>query len=149
MVVVNPPTAEANSRTLSLYFTHTKESIKVVYKRNGRYVPSALRDLNRFLRDWRRNEATKMDPELFDLLWEVQQEHGGRTIHIVSAYRSPATNQMLRRRSRGVARNSQHMAGKAIDFFIPGAKTSQVRISGMKRQVGGVGFYPRSRSPFV
>lgn len=149
MVVVNPPTAEANSRTLSLYFTHTKESIKVVYKRNGRFVPSALRDLNRFLRDWRRNEATKMDRELFDLLWEVQQEHGGRTIHIVSAYRSPATNQMLRRRSRGVARNSQHMAGKAIDFFIPGANTAKVRISGMKRQVGGVGYYPRSRSPFV
>ncbi|MEM8662853.1 MAG: DUF882 domain-containing protein [Pseudomonadota bacterium] len=144
-----PTQASAQSRTLELYFTHTKESIKVVYKRNGRYVHSGLRDLNRFLRDWRRNESTKMDPELFDLLWEVQQEFGGRKIHIVSAYRSPATNSMLRRRSRGVARNSQHMQGRAIDFFIPGAKISKVRQEGMKRQVGGVGYYPRSGSPFV
>lgn len=141
--------AAARSRTLELYFTHTKEKIKVVYKRNGRYVPSGLRDLNRFLRDWRRNESTKMDPELFDLLWEVQQEVGGKTIHVVSAYRSPATNSMLRRRSRGVARNSQHMVGKAMDFFIPGAKLAKVRAAGMRRQVGGVGYYPRSGSPFV
>ncbi|MEM0906898.1 MAG: DUF882 domain-containing protein [Pseudomonadota bacterium] len=136
--------AHAQARTLDLYFTHTKENLKIVYKRNGRYVGSALRDLNRFLRDWRRNESTKMDPELFDLLWEVQQEFGGKKIHIVSAYRSPATNSMLRRRSRGVAKNSQHMAGRAIDFFIPGANTAKVRAAGMKRQVGGVGYYTRS-----
>ena len=140
--------ASAASRTLELYFTHTKESIKVVYKRNGRYVPSGLRDLNRFLRDWRRNESTKMDPELFDLLWEVQQEFGGR-IHVVSAYRSPATNSMLRRRSRGVAKNSQHMAGKAVDFYIKGANIAKLRREGMRRQVGGVGYYPRSNTPFV
>lgn len=140
--------ALANSRTLELYFTHTRESIKVVYKRNGQYVGSGLRDLNRFLRDWRRNEATKMDPELFDLLWELQQEFKG-TIYVVSAYRSPATNSMLRRRSRGVAKNSQHMAGRAIDFYIKGANLAKVRAAGMRRQVGGVGYYPRSGSPFV
>lgn len=141
--------AQAGTRSLKLYFTHTKESLTVVYKRNGRYDPKGIRDLNRFFRDWRRNESTKMDPELFDLLWEVQQEFGGKTLHIVSAYRSPATNSMLRRRSRGVARNSKHMAGKAIDFFIPGANMSKVRAAGMKRQVGGVGYYPRSSSAFV
>ncbi len=141
--------ASAANRSLSLHFTHTGEEIDVVYKRNGRFVPSALRDLNRFLRDWRRNEATKMDPELFDLLWEVQQEFGGRRISVVSAYRSPATNQMLRKRSRGVARRSQHMAGKAIDFFIKGANMAKVRQAGMKRQVGGVGYYPRSGTAFV
>ncbi|MEM8665406.1 MAG: DUF882 domain-containing protein, partial [Pseudomonadota bacterium] len=141
--------AAAETRKLDLYFTHTKESISVVYKRNGRFVPSGLRELNRFLRDWRRNESTKMDRELFDLLWDVQQEFGGKRIHIVSAYRSPATNSMLRRRSRGVARNSQHMMGRAIDFFIPGAKMAEVRKAGMRRQVGGVGYYPRSGSPFV
>ncbi|MEM6846904.1 MAG: DUF882 domain-containing protein [Pseudomonadota bacterium] len=141
--------ASAANRSLSLHFTHTGEEIDVVYKRNGRFVPSALRDLNRFLRDWRRNEATKMDPELFDLLWEVQQEFGGRRISVVSAYRSPATNQMLRKRSRGVARRSQHMAGKAVDFFIKGANMAKVRQAGMKRQVGGVGYYPRSGTAFV
>ena len=141
--------AAAENRTLDLYFTHTKENLKVVYKRNGSYVPSALRDLNRFLRDWRRNESTKMDPELFDLLWEVQQEFGGNKIYIVSAYRSPATNNMLRQRSRGVAKNSQHMRGHAIDFYIPGANLSKLRAAGIRRQVGGVGYYPTSGSPFV
>ena len=144
-----PATAAAQTRSLELYFTHTKESIKVVFKRNGRFDAGGVRDLNRFLRDWRRNESTKMDPELFDLLWEVQQEFGGRKIYIVSAYRSPATNAMLRSRSRGVAKNSQHMAGKAIDFYIPGANLSKLRAAGIKRQVGGVGYYPRSGSPFV
>lgn len=144
-----PSSAHAQARTLDLYFTHTKERLKVTFKRNGRYVQSGLRDLNRFLRDWRRNESTKMDPELFDLLWEVQQQFGGRTINIVSAYRSPATNSMLRRRSRGVARNSQHMAGNAIDFFIEGVNMAKVREAGMKRQVGGVGYYPRSGTAFV
>ncbi|WP_075220384.1 DUF882 domain-containing protein [Acuticoccus yangtzensis] len=141
--------ASAQARTLKLYFTHTRESIEIVYKRNGSYVGSALRDLNRFLRDWRRNEATKMDPELFDLLWEMQQEFGGGTINVVSAYRSPATNAMLRSRSRGVAKTSQHMAGRAIDFYIKGANLAKLRAAGMKRQVGGVGYYPTSGSPFV
>ena len=140
--------ALAQSRSLDLHFSHTGESLKVVYKRDGRYVQSAVRDLNRFLRDWRRNEATTMDPELFDLLYEIQQEFGGQ-INIVSAYRSPATNSMLRSRSRGVAKNSQHMLGKAIDFYIKGANLYKLRAAGMRRQVGGVGYYPNSGSPFV
>ncbi len=147
--VLAPTPAAAQNRTLELYFTHTKESIKVVYKRGGRYDAAGIRDLNRFLRDWRRNESTKMDPELFDLLWEVQQEFGGKKIYVVSAYRSPATNAMLRSRSRGVAKNSQHMAGRAIDFYIPGANLAKLRAAGIKRQVGGVGYYPTSGSPFV
>ncbi len=144
------PVAEAASRELNLYFTHTGERLKVVYKRNGRYVPSAINELNRFLRDWRRNEATKVDPELFDLLWHVYRDVGAREpIHVVSAYRSPATNNMLRRRSRGVARFSQHTAGKAIDFYIPGVPSAKIREAAFKRQVGGVGYYPRSGTPFV
>ncbi|WP_245943955.1 DUF882 domain-containing protein [Acuticoccus kandeliae] len=141
--------AFAQNRTIELYFTHTRETLKVVYKRNGQYVPSGLRDINRFLRDWRRNEATKMDPELLDLIWDVQQHFGGRTINVVSAYRSPATNSMLRSRSRGVAKNSQHMAGKAMDFYIKGVNLAQLRAYGVSRQVGGVGYYPTSGSPFV
>lgn len=142
--------AEAASRTLYLYFTHTKETIRVVYKKNGRYVPSALRELNHFLRDWRRNESTRMDPELFDLLWEVYRDVGAKgPIHVVSAYRSPTTNAMLRRRSSGVAKQSQHIAGKAIDFYIPGVPVAKVREVAFKKQVGGVGYYPTSGSPFV
>ncbi|WP_367196421.1 DUF882 domain-containing protein [Amorphus sp. 3PC139-8] len=144
------PAQAFNERTLDLFFTHTGESLKITYKRNGRYIPSALKDLNRFLRDWRRNESIDMDPELFDLLWEIQQGVGKkRQIHVVSGYRSPATNNMLRQRSRGVAKFSQHMRGKACDFFIPGVSTSDIRKAAFKMQIGGVGYYPTSRTPFV
>ncbi|WP_453973035.1 DUF882 domain-containing protein [Amorphus sp. MBR-141] len=150
LLLAGAPAQAARDRTLDLFFTHTGEKLKITYKRNGRFIPSALTELNRFLRDWRRNESTKVDPELFDLLWQIQQGVGqGRTIHVVSAYRSPATNNMLRSRSRGVAKFSQHMAGKACDFYIPGVSTAEIRKAAFKLQVGGVGFYPTSRTPFV
>ncbi len=142
--------AQAASRTLKLYNTHTHERVSITFKKNGKFVPSALRDLNRFLRDWRRNEITQMDPELFDLIWDVYQKSGSSEyIHVVSGYRSPATNNMLRSRSRGVAKKSQHMRGKAMDFFIPGVKVSKLRAIGLRKEVGGVGYYPTSRTPFV
>src|SRR5690606_1005717 len=144
------PVQAANERELYLYYTHTKETIRIVYKRDGRFVQSALERLNVFLRDWRRNEPAKMDPALFDVLWEVYQQAGAsQPIHIVSAYRSPATNAMLASNSSGVADNSQHMKGKAIDFYIPGVPISTLRALGMRIQVGGVGYYPNSGSPFV
>ncbi len=91
-----------------------------------------------------------MDPRLFDLVWEVYRRVGASDyIHVVSAYRSPNTNGMLRSRTKGVAKNSQHMLGKAMDFFIPGVKLATLRETAMKLQVGGVGFYPTSGSPFV
>jgi uncharacterized protein YcbK (DUF882 family) len=140
----------ANERSLYLYYTHTKETARIVFKRNGQYVQSGLRELNHFLRDWRRNEPAKMDPRLFDLIWEVYEEVGAsQPINIVSAYRSPATNAMLRASSSGVAENSQHMRGNAMDFFIPGVSLSKLRAVAMSKQVGGVGFYPTSGSPFV
>lgn len=106
--------------------------------------------MNVFLRDWRRNEPTKMDPRLFDLVWEVYQKVGGSDyIHVVSGYRSPATNSMLRSRSKAVAEKSQHMLGKAMDFYIPGVSLKKVRETGLRMQVGGVGYYPTSGSPFV
>lgn len=150
VVFTGAPAQAARDRTLDLFFTHTGEKLKITYKRNGRFIPSALTELNRFLRDWRRNESTKIDPELFDLLWQIQQSVGrGKTIHVVSAYRSPATNNMLRSRSRGVAKFSQHMAGKATDFYIPGVSTAEIRKAAFKLQIGGVGYYPTSRTPFV
>ncbi|MEO0385678.1 MAG: DUF882 domain-containing protein [Pseudomonadota bacterium] len=140
----------AQDRTLSLYNTHTHERLTVTYKRNGRFVQAGLNQLNRFLRDWRRDEVTRIDPDLFDIVWTVYREVGAsEPIHVVSAYRSPATNNMLRRRSSGVARNSQHTQGRAMDFFIPGVAASEIRAAGLRLQQGGVGFYPRSNTPFV
>lgn len=147
---VAAPEASAETRSLKLYYLHTKEKAEIVFKRNGQYDKAGLRKLNRFLRDWRRNEPTNMDPRLFDLVWEVYRQVGARDyINVVSAYRSPATNEMLRRTRGGQAKKSQHMLGKAMDFYIPGVKLSKLRAVAMKMQGGGVGYYPKSGSPFV
>ncbi|MBX4937883.1 DUF882 domain-containing protein [Rhizobium binae] len=144
--------ASAEDRALKLFFTHTGEKATITYKRDGKFDPKGLAQINRFLRDWRRNEPTRMDPRLLDLVWEVYKRSGGKDyIHVVSAYRSPATNNMLRNRSRstGVAKKSQHMLGKAMDFYVPGVKLATLRALAMQMQVGGVGYYPTSGSPFV
>jgi uncharacterized protein YcbK (DUF882 family) len=144
--------AASENRALRLFFTHTGERATIVYKRNGEFDAKGLGQINRFLRDWRKNEPTKMDPRLLDLVWEVYQRSGAKEpIHVVSAYRSPSTNNMLRGRSRstGVAKRSQHMLGKAMDFYIPGVKLATLRSLAMQMQIGGVGFYPTSGSPFV
>ncbi len=144
--------AAAEDRALKLFFTHTGERATIVFKRGGKYDPRGLAQINRFLRDWRKNEPTRIDPELLDLVWEVYRRSGAReTIHVVSAYRSPSTNSMLRNRSRssGVAKHSQHTLGKAMDFYIPGVKLASLRAIAMQMQIGGVGFYPNSGSPFV
>ena len=142
--------ANADTRSLKLYNMHTREKAEIVFKRNGRFDSSGLRQLNQFLRDWRRNEPTKMDPRLFDLIWEAYRSSGSNDyIHVVCGYRSPQTNSMLRSRSKGVAKKSQHMLGKAMDFFIPDVKLKRLREIGLKMQGGGVGYYPTSGSPFV
>jgi len=143
-------TASAETRSLKLYFIHTKERAEIVYKRNGRYDQAGLKQINRFLRDWRKNEPANMDPRLLDLVWEVYRSVGARDhIHVVSAYRSPATNAMLRSRSSGVAQKSQHTLGKAMDFYIPGVPLSKLRAAAFKVEGGGVGYYPKSGAPFV
>ncbi len=142
--------ASAETRKLKLYFLHTGERAEITYKKNGRYVKGGLKKINHFLRDWRRNEPTKMNPRLLDLIWEVYKETGSRKhIHVISAYRSPATNSLLRKRGRGVAKKSQHTLGNALDFFIPGVSLTKLRNIGLKKGIGGVGFYPKSGSPFV
>lgn len=149
---VHDATAAGDTRTLSFHHTHSGEDLTVTFKRNGRYDEAALKQLNRFLRDWRSQDQTTMDRHLFDILWEVYRDVDGKQpIQIISAYRSPATNSMLRRRSAhsGVARSSQHMLGHAMDFFIPGVPLEQIRFAGLRLQRGGVGFYPTSGSPFV
>jgi len=142
----------ATDRSLKLFFTHTGERATITFKRGGKFDARGLGQINRFLRDWRKNEPANIDPRLLDLVWEVYQRSGSNNyIHIVSAYRSPGTNKMLRGRSRdsGVAKNSQHTLGKAMDFYIPGVKLAKLRSLAMQMQVGGVGYYPASGSPFV
>jgi uncharacterized protein YcbK (DUF882 family) len=147
---LNIASANSDTRTISLYHTHRGDDITVTFKRNGRYDDDGLKKLNHFLRDWRTDDATTMDPQLFDAVWEVQREFGlDKPVHIISSYRSPRTNAMLRKRSSGVARHSLHMQGKAMDFFIPGVPLDKVREAGLRLQRGGVGFYPTSGSPFV
>ncbi len=142
--------ANGDTRTLSFHHIHTDERVTVTFKKNGKYDEGALKQLNHFLRDWRNDDVTNMDPHLFDLLWEVHRHtRANGPITIISAYRSPQTNAMLRARGRGVARFSQHMSGKAIDFYIPGVELSDLRETGMRLQRGGVGFYPTSGSPFI
>lgn len=144
------PQSHAETRSLKLYYLHTGERADITYKRNGRYLKSGLDKINWHLRDWRRDEPTKMDPQLLDLVWEVYQKSGSKDyIHVISGYRSPATNNMLRRRGRGVARKSQHTLGKALDFFLPDVKLSKLRDIGLRMETGGVGFYPGSGSPFI
>ena len=142
--------AEGDTRTITMHHVHTDEDITITFKRNGVYDQAALDKLNWFLRDWRKGEKTDMDPHLIDLVWEVQRENGtNQPIWVVCGYRSPETNAMLRRRSSGVARFSQHMLGHAMDFYIPGANLEQLREIGLRLARGGVGFYPTSGSPFV
>jgi uncharacterized protein YcbK (DUF882 family) len=154
---VVPATANGGSqagnggtRTLYLHHTHTGETAYFTFKRNGQYDQAVLRQMNVFLADWRTKDQIKMDPALFDLLWEVYQEVGAtQPYNIVSSYRAPKTNAMLRAKSSAVAENSQHMRGKAMDVFIPGVNLAKLRATAMRHQVGGVGYYPTSGSPFV
>ena len=142
--------ASAETRSLKFYHLHTHEKAEIVYKRNGRYIPAGLKKIDYILRDWRRNEPVKMDPRLLDLVWEAYRATGSHEyIQVICGYRAPATNSMLRSRSRGVAKKSQHMLGKALDFYIPGVPLKKLRDIGLKMQGGGVGYYPTSGSPFV
>ena len=149
-VFVPSPLGANGERTIALYNVHTKQTLRIAYKRNGRYLPAALKKLNWHLRDWRRNEPIKMDPKLIDLVWEIHTELGSRVpAHVISGYRSPATNAMLRKTRGGQARRSQHMLGKAMDVRFPDIPVRRLRYSALLREQGGVGYYPTSATPFV
>jgi uncharacterized protein YcbK (DUF882 family) len=146
--------ANGDTRTLFLYHSHSKEAIAATFRTGGHYDGATLERLNWFLRDWRTDEPTKMDPRLFDALWEAYRSAGRNTgpddpIVVVSAYRSPATNAMLRRRSSAVAEHSQHILGKAMDSTMPGMSMERLREIAMRMQRGGVGYYPNANTPFV
>jgi uncharacterized protein YcbK (DUF882 family) len=142
--------ANGDTRTISLHHMHTGEDLTVTFRRNGRYDEAALKQINHLLRDWRRDEEIAMDPRLLDIVWEVYRDVEAKApIQVVCGYRAPATNAMLRKRSRGVAQHSQHMLGHAMDFYIPGVSLEKQREAGLRLQRGGVGYYPSSGSPFI
>ena len=137
-------------RTISLYNIHTKETLTSTYKVNGKFVPAEMEKINWILRDWRKNEATTMDPQLIDLLWEVHSELGSaEPIHIISGFRSRGTNEMLRKSVGGQASQSRHILGKAADVHFPDVPVKNLRYSALIREKGGVGYYPTSAIPFV
>jgi uncharacterized protein YcbK (DUF882 family) len=146
--------ANGDTRTLFLYHSHSKEAIAATFRTGGHYDGQVLEKLNWFLRDWRTDGPTHMDPRLFDTLWEAYRSAGRNTgpddpIVVVSAYRSPETNAMLRRRSSAVAEHSQHMLGKAMDSTMPALSMEKLREIAMRMQRGGVGYYPSANTPFV
>jgi len=137
--------AEGDTRTLSFHHVHTGEDITITFKRDGRYDDAALKKLDWFMRDWRKEKSTRMDPHLFDVLWETYREVGAtQPIDVICGYRSPDTNSMLRRRSSGVAQNSMHLRGQAIDVRLSDVNLTALRKTALQLKRGGVGFYPDS-----
>jgi uncharacterized protein YcbK (DUF882 family) len=131
-------------RTLALHNLHTGETLDTAYWADGRYLPEGMRRIEWLLRDHRTDEVHPIDPRLLDLLVELQGRLHAPRFEVVSGYRSPATNAMLASLSDGVAQQSFHLQGKAIDIRVPGRRLRQVRAAAMTLQGGGVGYYPHS-----
>jgi len=135
----------ADARQLSFYHTHTQMRLDIVYYENGEYVDSALDEIDRFLKDFRTGDIAEMDPKLLDILHDVRNELDSDGIYeVISAYRSPKTNEMLRSKSGGVARKSQHLLGNAIDVRLRGVPTEDLRDTALQMKRGGVGYYKQS-----
>ena len=141
-----PPALDLTSpRTLSLLNVNSNEQLTVIYWADGAYRRDALNKLNHFLRDSKTGEQTEMDPLVFDVLWHTMQLTGyGGTVEVLSAFRSAESNAWLASVSRGVARDSQHINGNAMDIRFPGVAVFKIRQAARSLQMGGVGFYPRS-----
>ena len=134
-----------DERQLSFYHTHTRETLQVTYAVDGNYVDSALADINDFLSDFRTGDLVAIDPKLLDLIYDVRAALGtDATFEVISAYRSPKTNEMLRGRSNGVAKNSQHVLGNAIDVRLRDTPSIDLRDAAIALQRGGVGYYKSS-----
>jgi uncharacterized protein YcbK (DUF882 family) len=138
--------AAPNERLLRLYNTHTGESLKSVFWAEGQFVPEALADINKLLRDHRNNSIAHMDPQLLLLLDKVSSRFGGtEVLHVISGYRSPESNALLAANSDGVAKHSMHLEGKAIDIRMPGRDLASLRKAALSLNAGGVGYYPDSQ----
>ena len=146
--IASVATAPARDRALSFYNTHTGEKLSATFWSDGKYLDDGIEEMNWLLRDHRADKASSMDPKLFDLLYQLQQKvgHDGE-FHVISGYRSPATNDMLAKRGSGVAKRSYHMLGQAIDVRLPGFDTHQLKKAAIALKSGGVGYY--SASDFI
>ena len=132
-------------KALAFYNTHTGETLKAVYWDQGMYVPQALAEINYILRDHRTGEVKEIEPALLDLLFALHQKLGSAApFSIISGYRSPETNSHLSSMSKGVAKNSMHLLGKAIDIRLPGHELKILQRAAVDLQRGGVGYYPSS-----
>jgi uncharacterized protein YcbK (DUF882 family) len=131
------------ARTLRFAHTHTGERLAVEYFSGGAYLNDALAAVNHFLRDFRTGEIHAIDPGLLDLLAGMADlTQTRRPFQVISGYRSPATNAMLRHRSEGVARGSLHMYGQAIDIRLADVPLPKLRRAALAAHRGGVGYYP-------
>lgn len=134
----------AQCRSLSFVHTHTGETLDCAYYQGG-YAPAELARVNHFLRDFRTGEVHRIDPGVLDILFDLRTRAGcDGPFHVISGYRSPRTNAMLRRRSDGVAAHSLHMRGQAIDVRLPGVPTQRLQELALALRRGGVGYYPKS-----
>jgi len=134
-----------DERNLSFYHTHTQKTLEVTYAVGGEYVESALDEINDFLGDFRTGDAVVIDPVLLDIIYDVRASLGSTdTYEVISAYRSPKTNQLLRDASSGVAKKSQHLLGKAIDVRLRNVASSDLRDAALGMRRGGVGYYEKS-----
>ncbi len=136
--------AKEYEKSIRLYHRHTGEWIKATFWIDGEYVYEELENLDYFLRDYRTDEVHKIDIRLIEYIYDIQRLTERKEIHIVSAYRSPYTNNYLRRHSKGVAKNSFHLKGKAVDITVPGLPLPTLRHAALSLQRGGVGYYPYS-----
>jgi len=135
----------ASARELDLINTHTDEKLKIVYWANGRYEPEALAAIDRLMRDHRSGDVHAIDPALLDTLHALKRNlDTNEALHIVSGYRSPATNSQMRESNAGVAKKSYHMRGMAVDIRVPGRELSNLQKAALDIGTGGVGYYPRS-----
>jgi uncharacterized protein YcbK (DUF882 family) len=136
---------ETGERHLSFYHTHTNKRLDITYARDGQYIGTALTDVNEFLSDFRTGDLTTIDTDLLDLLHDIRERLGGEgRYEVISAYRSPKTNEALRNNSSGVAKNSQHLLGRAIDVRLEGTDLVRLRDTAIAMQRGGVGYYEDS-----
>jgi uncharacterized protein YcbK (DUF882 family) len=134
-----------DEKRLSFYHTHTGETLDVTFARGGKFIQPALQEINEFLADFRTGDVTEIDPELLNLIYDIRESLGSRgRYEVISAYRSPKTNDMLRSRSSGVASKSQHLLGKAIDVRLDDVELPKLRDAALAQKRGGVGYYAKS-----
>jgi uncharacterized protein YcbK (DUF882 family) len=135
----------SDERKLHFFNTHTGDRLETIYWAGGKYRPDSLIEINRILRDHRTGDIRPIDPRLLDVLYALNRKlDAKKPFHIISGYRSPKTNQMLRKKSKGVASKSLHLVGQAVDIRLPGCSLKKLRNTALELKAGGVGYYSRS-----